>query len=389
MEPQVTHSKVAFFMDERLPHDRKAQFAKLISILKPKYHFEVISSRMSEIDFIDHLKSHSYDLILMPWYRYLSWKKLETHFGALRFEGPTVAGYFADAVLPMELAQMPSYHRLILLDFYRLSPFEIEVVIQAMLFQDQKAGFRGILPQSTPVFYQNWFHHDQISARCVDAILNTTLLRSKRWSDRQIQLRFFLNALWSLTFAGKAVQKKTDSVVEVEFAEFSKRLAIKYVAENPDLTLKEMMTKVWPPDHHRDQAVQGIIQYSDFLRIHHFPESHRIEITAFFFESSPAVTYPGEIRGFWIEPQKQKHLMNSEDEAYPKRIPVFTQKKERLADEVQEILEQLKAVHLRLGTLGHDERFVLEHQVSNLKFLVESIEKKALEKKVAEKKKIA
>jgi len=384
MDPIEASPRIAFFIDDRLPHDRKALFTKLVAVLRPKYNFEILPMNMSEEAFLKHLDTHTYSAILLPWYRYLSWKKLESRFGALRLEGPTIAGYFADALLPFELSEMPSAHRMILLDFYRLDAFEIETLLQGLVFPDQKAGFRGIIPPNTPIYHQDWFDHDGANTRCIDAIMNTSLFQAKTWTKRNQQLRFFLTALWNLSFTDRPHRKTGERVAQIEIAEFSKRIAIKWVIEDADLTLKQMMGYFWPAQNHQHQAVHAMIKNSDFIRVAHFPESHQIEVTAFFLESSPTLNHPGEVRGFWIEPQKLKYLKSSAEESFAKRIPIHTAKRDLVTEQFHEVLEHLKAVHLSLGQITHEERFIMEHQVSNIRFLIQ-----AIEKKVADKKKIA
>jgi hypothetical protein len=215
--------------------------------------------------------------------------------------------------------------------------------------------------------------------------MNTTLLKSRRWAERNQQLRFFLTSLWTLSFTGQSVRRKTgERIAQVEIAEFSKRIAIKLVIEDAELTLKQMMDYFWPSRNHQNQAVHAMIKNSDFIRVAHFPESRQVEITAFFLETSPTLQYPGELRGFWIEPQKLKYLRTSAEESFEKRIPIHTAKKDLVTEQFHEVLEHLKAVHLSLGQITLEERFIMEHQVSNIRFLIQ-----AIEKKVADKKKIA
>jgi hypothetical protein len=381
---------VAFFMDERLSHDRKTEFGKRVTRLRTQYRFEILSSKMSEAEFLEHLKTHSYSLILMPWHQYLSWHKLEHHFGTLRLGGPTtVAGYFADALLPFELPELPSYHRLLLLDFYRPNPAEVETLLQSLLFADQKTGLRGLCPLTTPIHHQTWFEEDAARTRCIDLILDLPLFRSKRWADRSHQFRFFLTSLWSLAFNGHHPRKRSEVAAEIEIAENEKRIFVKYTATHPELTLKDSMNHWWPPRNHGHPAVNGLIRHSDFLRVTHFPESNQVEITAFFLESNPTILHPGEVRGFWIEPQKLKFLKSSAEQGFQKQFPVVGSHQARLEDQLQEVLDLLKAVHLQAEALSAEDRFILEHRCSNIRFLVDAIEKRALQNPVAAKKKIA
>ena len=384
MNSVASSRKIAFVTDERLSHARKTEFHQFISRLKIHFSIEVFSAQMGEKDFLDRIKGDSFSLVLLPWYHYLKWKHVEQHFGSLRMDGPNVAGYFADAVLPFELSEIPHYHRMILLDFYRMDTFEVEALLGNLIFHEQRSGFKGLIPKSSTIFYQNWFEHDRSSTRCIDAIVNSTLIKSSRWAPRIDQIRFYLTALWSLCFQDQHQSPSLEPCGEVELAEFSKRLAIKFVFQDRDLTLKHMMQWTWPPEHQGNPMIEMLVKNADFVRIHHFPETQKLEVTALFTPTAPVLSHPGEVRGLWIEPQKLKYLKNSEEEGFSKRVPIHSAKDQMISDQFLEILEQLKAVHMQLGSVSHEERFILEHQISNLRFLINSIEKK-----VAEKKKVA
>lgn len=372
---------IAFIPDERLPMDRKTMFARLISVLKPKFNIEVLSSKMTEEEFIAAIKGGNYSVILVPWYKYLSWKKLEHHFGALRLQGPTVAGYFSDAVLPFEFSNIPNYHRMLLLDFYRFDQFEIEMILGALVHQNTKSGFAGIIPKNSPIYYAEWFDHDAQNTRCIDAVMQSPLLKSNHLAPRVTSIRFFLNALWSICFQNRYSTPSATPCALIEVGEFNRRLAIKLVFENSDFTLKNTIESIWPNEHHKNPALYEMIRHCDFLRIHHFPESHHIELTAFFVPTAPSQEHPAEVRGFWIEPQKTKYLKNTEEEQYYKRVAIQALRQDAVRNQLHEVLEQLRAVHVQLGSITNDERVVMEHQITNIKFLVHEIEKKVAEKK--------
>ena len=378
-------SKVAFIYDDRLPHDRKTVFTRTMTILKPKFNIDILPSSMEESDLIAHLEKNDYSLILLPWYKYLSWKKVESHFGALRMQGTTVAGYFADAVLPFEFTKIPNFHRMILLDFYRFDQSQLEMILRS-LTQQKKAGFTGIIPKNNPVFHADWFDQDHLSTRCLDAAMAIPLLKSTQWSGRTQSLRFYMTALWSLCFQERHSFPNNHPCATLEIAETNKKLVIKLVFESMDLTLKHMMDHLWPAGGDRPNlAVRELVKHCDFLRVLHYPESHHVEVTAFFTPEAPALSYPGEVRGFWVEPLKIKFLKSTnEEEAFLKRIPIHNAQKEAVIDQVQEVVDSLRNIHLQLPQLTPADRIHLEHPLSNVRFLLTEIEKK-----VAEKKKIA
>jgi hypothetical protein len=379
-----SNPKIAFIYDDRLSHDRKTVFTRTMTILKSKLNMEVLPSTLSEAEVIEHFTHHSYSLILLPWYKYLAWKKIESHFGALRMQGPTVVGYFADAILPFEFSKMPNFNRMILLDFYRLDQTEIEMMIHSLSREERKSGLSAFVDKNTQIFHSSWYNHDHASTRCVDSAMSIPLLKSAQWSGRMPALRIYLTALWTLCFRERHSMQSTESCAELEISEVNKRLAIKLVFESRELTLKHTMDHLWPADaQNKDGSVRELVRNSDFLRVSHFPESHLVEMTAFFTPDAPSKHYPGEVRGFWVEPLKNKFLKIDED-LPGKRIPIHQAKRGLMSEQLHEVLEQLRSIHNQLSPSNFEERALLEHQVSHIRFLVQEIEKK-----VAEKKKVA
>jgi hypothetical protein len=393
MDTSLNPLKVAFIFDDRLPHDRKTIFARTATILKSRFAMEILPTQMTEDELITHLQKNEYGLILLPWYKYIAWKKLESFFGALRMQGPTVAGYFADAVLPFEFAAVPHYHRFLFLDFYRFDQNEIELMVAGLVHPDKRSGFSGIFGKNSTVYYADWYDNDQSSTRCLDAVLKTPLLQNSAWQSRHSSLRFYMTALWSLCFQEKHSFPDATPCAQLEIAEINKRLAIKLVFESSELTLKQMMEYVWPSGSHHNQAVNELVRHADFLRIHHFPESHHIEVTAFFSPTAPSLHHPGEVRGFWIEPLKKKFLKSAEDEIFSKRLPIHQTKSEQTTENLQTIIESFRQVLIQLNqNTSPEERAAMESQVANIRFLLHEVEKRIPEKfseKVAEKKKIA
>lgn len=375
-------ARIAFVMDERLPHVRKAQFTKFISLLRVQCNLEVFSPRDGVPSLLEKAGNGEYSLILLPWHHYLDWKQIDSHFGALRLEGVTVAGYFADTLLPFDLNTLPNYHRMILLDFFRLSESEIVNFITALVFPDQKTGFTGIIPQKNLVYHQEWYEHDRSGTHCIDSVMSLPLLRARRWEDRSGSFRFVLTALWLMCFKGKPRNRELESCATIELAEHDRRLALKFTFEDKTLTLKNLMELTWPASGKKHPLFQMLTEHSDFLRIHQFPESHMLEVTLFFTPEAPSLHHPGEVRGLWIEPQKAKALYKtSEDEGFENRISVLNAQERNLPDQFLILVDQLNALQSRLGEISREERFIVEHQISHVRKLLSVIEKKLAENK--------
>ena len=355
-----------------------------MSLLKAKLNMEVLSSTLTENEVVEYLEKNPCSLILLPWYKYLAWKKIENHFGALRMQGPTVAGYFADAILPFEFSKIPNFNRLILLDFYRFEQNEIEAMIITLSTEESRAGISSFLEKNTQIFHTKWYQQDHSNTRCVDAAMSIPLFKTTQWSNRTSEIRIYLTALWIMVFKDRHFVQGSESCGEIEILEANKRLLIRLSFEHQELTLKHTMEQLWPNDSQdKDEIIRELVRHSDFLRIQHFPESHQVEILAFFTPDAPSIRYPGEIRGLWIEPLKNKFLAQAESSTR-KRIPIHQAKRVLLTEQVHDVLEALRSIHHQLSSVRYDERSLLEHQVSHIRFLVHEIEKK-----VAEKKKVA
>jgi hypothetical protein len=380
--------RIAMVFDDRLSHDRKSIFARTLTILKSRFTIDIIAGHTTEEEMLAQLEKEEYTLILLPWYKYISWKKIDSFFGSLRLQGPCVAGYFADPVMSFDFSALPNYHRLILLDFYRFDQTEMEFVLQSFLQVNRRSGFSGVYAKNTTVYYSNWYDHDAHSTRCLDYVFKMPLFQNTAWNARSESIRFYLTALWSLCFQEKRSALSSEPCAELEIAEFNKRLAIKLVFESNDLTLKQMMEYFWPNHSQPHQTIGELVRHSDFIRVHHYPETHKIEITAFFIPSAPSLHYPTVVRGYWIEPLKMKYLKTKvnpgEEELFLKRLPIVLPPSELLSQNMQMISEYLRST-LELTAEGSpEEKNSVESHIQHIRNLLTE-----LEKKVAEKKKVA
>lgn len=311
---------IAFIFDDRLPHDRKMVFQRTIILLRTQFSIEVLPSNYTEENLLEHLETTQYELVLLPWYKYVSWKKIDAFYGSLRMSGTTVAGYFADAVLPFEFTQAPNYHRFILLDFYRFDQKEIEILVRSLTKPHLRTGLAGLIPQTSPIYTAEWLETNGSHTRCIDDVLALPIFKSKQWTDRRHALRFFLTGLWSYIYSEPKIHPKPIPEAEIELSEFNKKLLIKAIFKNSEYTLKHTMKWMWPNAQDTHPAIKEMVCQSDFVRVQHYPETHQLEITCMFVQSSAAAQYPNELRGFWIEPLKVHHLKKVD--ALHKRISV-------------------------------------------------------------------
>lgn len=375
--------RVAFVMDDRLPHDRKTVFARTVTMMKSKFSLDVFSSNISEDELLNELKKHHYGLVILPWYHYVSWKKVEAHFGSLRMQGSTVAGYFADAILPFEFSNHPNYHRFILLDFYRFDQTEIEWVMQSLIAAQRRSGFSGLFARNTAVYYAEWYDDDATPTRSIDTLMKHPLLQNATWGHRLLNIRLYMTALWSLCYEKRHSMPSKGAAATLEIAEVNRRLVIKLLFESADLTLHSMMEQLWPNSPNPNATLRELTRNSDYLRIHQFPESQQVEVTAFFTPGAPSIQYPNELRGWWIEPLVKKYVKTAEDEMFVKRVPISAHGAEAVGEQLQQIVETLRTTLMQVTTLSPEERAAHEQRFNNIKFLVQEMDKKMLQKKAS------
>src|SRR3954469_16598766 len=123
---------IAFVVDERLSRQRGAILTRVVNSLRTFAKIELIGGRISEDELVQRLEAQPFDLVLAPWYRYLSWSKVEGFFGLTRSSGPTFAGYFCESILPYELGEQAEHFRAILLDFCNLDTHAIKLLVRSL-----------------------------------------------------------------------------------------------------------------------------------------------------------------------------------------------------------------------------------------------------------------
>src|SRR5690606_3365329 len=114
--------KLVYMGDERASRERAHILMRTINLARQFCEVVTLSSATTEVELLDYLKRNEVHLVLVPWYRYLGWSKVEAFYGLTRTSGPTFAGYYSDQILPYELGDQADHYRVILLDLAGLQP---------------------------------------------------------------------------------------------------------------------------------------------------------------------------------------------------------------------------------------------------------------------------
>ena len=287
--------KIGLLFDERLSHDRKKVFTRNMTSFKVKYSIDVLPSGFTEDSFVEYLNKCKFDIVMIPWHLYFSWKK------AANFNETRVMGYFADPLLQFEFQSVPNYSNFILLDFYHFDLDEIELLFRMMTAKSDDTEIIETFGKTAHFASNEWYQTDQETSQCIDLMFDNQIFQSFSYQERLPNFRFFITALWMACFQEKHIHPTEAASAKLMVAEYGKRLMIKITYQSPTLTSKDILKELWPTGEHTNILFQEMARHSDFLKISHFPKTRNISISALFLPSQPSLALNGEVRGFWIE----------------------------------------------------------------------------------------
>ena len=286
---------MGLLFDERLSHDRKKVFNRNMSIFKLKYSVEFLPIGFDEDSFLEYLDKDNYEIVMIPWHLYFSWKK------AANLKSTRVIGYFADPLLHFEFQSIPNFHNFILLDFYRFNLDEIEILLKMLTSKSEETELMEVFGKTAHYFTNDWFQFDHRTTNCVDQVFENQILQNSGLQEKIPNLRLFITALWLACFKEKSPQTSEEPLAKLILAEFNKRVLVQLTFTSPSLTSKETLQELWPTGEHSNILFRELALHSDFLKIYHFPKTRKISITGLFLPVQLSLAHSGEVRGFWIE----------------------------------------------------------------------------------------
>ncbi len=301
---------IAFVLDNRLSREKKHILARILNGIRRISSVEIINGNISESDFLKKLESKEFKLVLCPTYLYLQWSKIEAFYGLTRTTGPTVAGYFAEPVSPLELGEQGDYYRTILLDFVNLSVSEIVFLIHTLMNDRLRTGIRPHFGKNTRIYCDNWMSGKK-SGELLDTVLSTPeFVQFPFWKTRANSIKIALLALWSLIFEegpGKGELNQALSAKNprayFQFGIDHKFLAFRLCYVTNGWSPKDALENFWPKRKNTfSKAAELLLGHADLLRVHTLSETPQIEIFVGFYPSSSSEKAPHELHSFWIEP---------------------------------------------------------------------------------------
>lgn len=345
---------IVILPDERASRERALAFNQTLQVLRAHAKVEVWPEGLDEEAALAKLEQASCDLVLLPWYRYLSWSRVEGHFGLNRTQGRTCAGYFIEPILNAELDYRPSYQRIILLDFTRLSARDSALLALSLADEGLRCGLPGLFDSKpAPKFWSTkWNSQDDLGAFLVE--LSKLDVRNDASFLNPFLFKSALLALWDIVFE----ESGRRAVFEIAFT--TEKLAVRVIYPKQGWSPVDVIDAFYPSLEKRTQPYQLLRALSDALRVHWIAERGEIEITLAFTADAPTEKGFDEIHTLWVEPIAP-HLLTDEKSGLKLLSDTLHAREKSEADRLTEKLEQLrkelqlkekKIQEMRMGGVG-------------------------------------
>jgi hypothetical protein len=296
---------IAVVVDERLSRERGAILTRTINSLRQITKVELLTGSYNEDQMLKKMEENSYDLVLLPWYRYLAWSRVEALWGLTRTSGPTTAGYFCEQLLPYEIEGQAGHSRAIFLDMANLQASEIQTLMKSLHKDLHRSGIKPLVDLDAKIYVENWYGSQGLGGR-IDSVLQLSELHDPNWAKRSNSMRICLSALWSLIYeegpgkgdlsAGGPPKAYFQVAADREVAAFRLCYAL------PGLNPKEAVSAFWPNPKMPAAPAQLLLKYADFVRVHTIAGTNDIEVVVGFFPSAPAEQAHNQVHTLWIEP---------------------------------------------------------------------------------------
>lgn len=296
-------------IDERLSRDRRGILTRLIASVRHFATIQILHGEVDETTLLQKIQAEPFQLVLAPWYHYLSWSKTEAHYGRTRTSGPTFAGYFCEPIPPLQLGSQADHLRAILLDFTHLQPSESCKLIRSLLHDSLRTGITPLLDSNASVYCENWMNHQGQGLR-VDQILKLPEISQFEWTARAPAIRVVLSALWGLIYEegpgksefAQAISGGTRPRAYFEIGCDAHTLVFRLWYSMPGWGPKNALTQFWPNPEKPTAAPQFLLKFADFLRVHTIEGTGDVEVVVGLFASRPSEKAHSQIHSLWIEP---------------------------------------------------------------------------------------
>ncbi|OFZ17943.1 MAG: hypothetical protein A2X94_08600 [Bdellovibrionales bacterium GWB1_55_8] len=293
-------------VDPRLSRERANLLTRTINALRHIAEIELLPGDALEEEILQKIQATPYHLVLVPWYRYFNWSRVEAHFGLTRTRGPTFAGYHCDHLTSLDIGSQAEHLRTILLDFGGMTSNEAVLICRSLLHEARRSGIQPLLKPSTPIYCENWYASQGLGNR-LDSILGLPEITTAGWAERSATIRMILVALWGLIYEdgpGKSELGQGTSQTPraaFQFAADEQSMVFRLNYAMPSWTPKTAVTSLWPTSGHPSSNFQFLLRYADFIRLHTLSENPMIELVVGLLPSAASKRNYGTIHTVWVE----------------------------------------------------------------------------------------
>jgi hypothetical protein len=298
---------IAFVLDPRLPREKASLLARTVNQLRQIGQIQVFSGDIDEKDLIKELEAKPFQMIMVPWYHYLKWSRLESALGQTRTAGPAFAGYFCDELHPSALGESSDHLRNILVDFSAMNPIEILRITRSLIEEKKRSGLQPLLQPGTTIYCDPWYRGEQLGSR-IDAVFAIPELADSGWLKRSNAIRSVISSLWSVIYdEGLGKKEPTGpSAVRTPIAYFqvgvdAQALIFRLCYSAPLKTPKSALAAFWPDPKRPSAAPQLLLRNADFVRVHTIAETSDIELTIGLLESAPSERSAASMHTLWVD----------------------------------------------------------------------------------------
>lgn len=317
----IAPKRIAIVADISLSPGKGRALAQKFNAIRSLAQIELLKPSTTEDQLLARIQKETFDLILVPWFLYLEWSKVDLALGATRTKGPIFAGYIAEDSTPAGIAENPrSASRGLIFQIGNMSGEALRVLVGSLIHPEKRSGIECLLDRKATFYYDQWY---QVSLTDIgerlDALAQFPEIQKHDFQHEVPYLRQALLALWSLVYEEGPGRTKTAQPVHRAYFQLgidSHLIAIRLCFSMQRWKISNAVNYFWPTldsNSPTTLAAQQLLQCSDLLRLHIFSNSSDVEITLLFFKRDSTVTahqrWQRKYSSFWIDPLDSEFLM--------------------------------------------------------------------------------
>lgn len=313
---------IAWILDEKLDAEATKSALKMMAALKPIADITTFDGTLSQESIVEALEKTKFQLVMLPWYKYLAWKKVEAFFGLTRTSGPTVAAYTAETLDPKNFPDIPDYPRFYLFDLVRFSPNENLKLITPLLSNETRTGIQPLLKPNSTIHFFNWDGRERTSLMLEGWFELPEF--SGIYKDRKHAISSAFEGAKDLLF-GSSIS--TSGMPCVHFGMDAETITVRIGVRLATAPNNQMIQTFWSKSKLPLSPLCTLSRYTDFFRAQWSSTPHQLDLTLVWTNSKPSERNTScQMRATWLEPvsadlSREEPLFIAKPEGVYKALP--------------------------------------------------------------------